>query len=325
MELVVGELGRQAPHPSAGRRPRALGDHVVGQPAGGRVLSGPRASLRVPAGQRLRFLSPPCRPQCSTLRIQQVLGWVLLGHLPPCPLAKGVIPRALPGLSEVHLHPSEKSSSAALAERVKETRQKLSQTRRAAVAALLDPSCHAGAGGRQVGGQLSRPCPCSQVPSTAGKEPTGPGVGANKNATNAVMSMELLGVHGVTPDSQLCSLQPGAGPESRSCVPCRRRPVDQGHARDDGHSQVGASRGAPVHEPHTHSQWPPPRPLTGWCPPTQAACGSAGPRRWRCAACPWSSPPGWAAPRSPPSGTVAGTPPGTSCGSACPRRRTPAG
>lgn len=90
VELVVGELGRQAPHPSAGRRPRALGDHVVGQPAGGRVLSGPRASLRVPAGQRLRFLSPPCRPQCSTLRIQQVLGWVLLGHLPPCPLAKGV-------------------------------------------------------------------------------------------------------------------------------------------------------------------------------------------------------------------------------------------
>lgn len=65
--------------------------------------------------------------------------------------------------------------------------------------------------------------------------------------------------------------------------------------------------------------------LTGCSPPTVAIWESGVPLRWRSAACPWSSPSGWALPCSPLSGTVASTPRATSCGSACPRSRTPAG
>lgn len=60
-------------------------------------------------------------------------------------------------------------------------------------------------------------------------------------------------------------------------------------------------------------------PPTGCCPPTPAAAACGGPPRWRSAACPWSSPPGWVWPHSRCAGTAGRTPPATSCGSACPR------
>lgn len=178
--------------------------------------------------------------------------------------------------------------------------------------------------GHHAGGKLSRPSSCPQVPSAPGKEQTGPGVAANKN-NDAAVFMEPVAVLGVSASSQLCSLQPGKGRN--------HAPVFIG----DSDSVPKVARGMPsmpcwAHPGEQQSITPHARQpqtcwhlLTGCSPPTVAIWESGVPLRWRSAACPWSSPSGWALPCSPLSGTVASTPHATSCGSACPRSRTPAG
>lgn len=163
---------------------------------------------------------------------------------------------------------------------------------------------------------------CPQVPSAPGKEKTGPGVAANKN-NDAAVFMEPVAVLGVSPPSQLCSLQPGKGITllclSKTATQCPRshvgcRPCLAGH--------IQKSKSITPHARQPQTCW---HLLTGCSPPTVAIWESGVPLRWRSAACPWSSPSGWALPCSPLSGTVASTPRATSCGSACPRSRTPAG
>lgn len=76
---------------------------------------------------------------------------------------------------------------------------------------------------------------------------------------------------------------------------------------------------------NTNSQQPCWRLLTVCSLPSPAVCESGVPLRWRSAVCPWSSPSEWILTYSPLSGTLPGTPPKTSFGSACPQSHTPVG
>lgn len=173
----------------------------------------------------------------------------------------------------------------------------------------------------RAGHQAQSPCSFPQAPSTPGKERTIPRVAANKD-NNAVVFMGPSPVRGVTPSSPLCSLQPEQG---RNHAPVCPGLIVQGYTSDAFPSLLGTPRGAAVCQPAHVSAVVLVTSLTGCSPPTLAVCGSGAPPTWRSAACPWSSPAGWAAACSRLSGTVPSTPPATSCGSACLRSRTPAG
>lgn len=146
--------------------------------------------------------------------------------------------------------------------------------------------------------------------------------GADGPRGDAVVFTEALRMDRVThPHS--CSPYSWAGRNPAAAV-CRHCPT-AGVTERWPPPSLGTSPEEPLSVTLTHARWPWRPRLTGCSPPTVAVCGSAAPQRWRSAGCPWSSPSGWAGPRSPRAGTGAGTPPGTSCGSACPRWRTPAG
>lgn len=169
-----------------------------------------------------------------------------------------------------------------------------------------------------VGGELGHSCPCPQTPLLLGKQQTGPGVEASKKDNTVIIS----GALGCAP-SNLAALftTAWAGQEFTG----------------DTDSLPKVTIGMPSFLLGAHPESRRPSIITrigipgchllaGCSPPATAVCECGVPRRWRSAACPWSSPSGWAPPtRSRLAGTAVRTPPETSFGSACPRSRTPAG
>ena len=170
-------------------------------------------------------------------------------------------------------------------------------------------------------GRGARPLLSLSPGSSAPREAADRGVAARKK-DNTVLFLGPLAVHQITPTSQPCSPQLGRG---RNLL------------ETPTHSPPKVTVGLPsfLLEVHPQSHGPPVvtrirspgcHLLAGCSPPATTVCECGVPRRWRSAACPWSSPSGWApGTRSRLAGTAPCTPPATSCGSACPRSRTPMG
>lgn len=168
----------------------------------------------------------------------------------------------------------------------------------------------------RVGHRARSPWSFPQAPSTPGKARTLPGEAANK-ALCAASPRPHGGAWG--------SLQPGQGRDHAQRWSLGSSPKVTRRMPPPPTPPLGSPRGAAACQPARAKAAVPAASLTGCSPPTSAACGSGAPRRWRSAACPWSSPSGWAAACSRLPGPGCSTPPATSCGSACPRSRTPAG
>lgn len=183
------------------------------------------------------------------------------------------------------------------------------------------PGCRAAAGRDTQGREAQSLLSLSPGPLHSRRVHTGPGVAADEN-NNTVMCMEPLAMCEAPPilPAWLAAAMELLGfPRDTDFLPkvtaVVRLPFLPGHILKHPSASVPAPR----------SRGPGSVPLTGCSPPSQAVCESGAPQRWRSGACPWSSPSCWAPACSPLSGTVPRTPPGTSCGSACPRSRTPVG
>ena len=166
-------------------------------------------------------------------------------------------------------------------------------------------------------GRGARPLLSLSAGSSAPREAADPGVAARKK-DNTVVFLGPLAVHQITPTSQPCSPQLGRGgnlPETPTHSPPKVTVLPPGAHPQSCHPPVVTR----ISSPGRHL-------LAGCSPPATTVCECGVPRRWRSAACPWSSPSGWApGARSRLAGTAPCTPPATSCGSACPRSRTPVG
>lgn len=176
----------------------------------------------------------------------------------------------------------------------------------------LHPRCHAGAGWDT---ELGHPGPSPRLPPLLGRRGLSPGRRQIRPcARRHPVLTAVLGAR-CNPGRAGTTLRGGPwAPRPRSRVGCLPPPPP-----------LGSPRGAAACQPARAKAAVPAASLTSCSPPTSAACGSGAPRRWRSAACPWSSPSGWAAACSRLPGPGCSTPPATSCGSACPRSRTPAG